>query len=108
VRIAVARLRPSRGREEPTEPPVRVNAAVRGDVSDQLDVRGTRAQDAREAVRSFVDEAALAGLGEVRVVHGRGTGSLRAAVREELDSHPLVERREPEANDGATLAHLAS
>jgi DNA mismatch repair protein MutS2 len=58
-------------------------------------------------VRSFVDEAALAGLGEVRVVHGRGTGSLRAAVREELDSHPLVERREPEANDGATLAHLA-
>ena len=41
-------------------------------------------------------------------MHGRGTGAVRAAVREELDSHPLVERREPEANDGATLAHLSS
>jgi DNA mismatch repair protein MutS2 len=106
VRIAVARLRPSRGREEVQEPAVRVHAAARSDVSDELDVRGSRAQDAREAVRSFVDEAALAGLSEVRIVHGRGTGSVRAAVRDELDKHPLVERREPEANDGATLAHL--
>jgi DNA mismatch repair protein MutS2 len=108
VRIAVARLRPSRAREEASAPAVKVNAAARGDVSDQLDVRGQRAQDAREAVRAFVDEAALAGLAEVRVVHGRGTGSVRAAVRDELDSHPLVERREAEANDGATLAHLLS
>ena len=108
VRIALARLRPSRGREEPLGPAVVVRAAARGDVSDQIDVRGQRAQDAREAVRAFVDEAALAGLSEVHVVHGRGTGAVRAAVREELDSHPLVERREPEANDGATLAHLSS
>jgi DNA mismatch repair protein MutS2 len=42
----------------------------------------------------------------VRVVHGRGTGALRKAVREELASHPLVESREPDAEDGATLAHL--
>ena len=107
VRIALARLRPSRGREEAKEPAVRVNALARGDVSDELDVRGQRAQDAREAVRAFVDGAALAGLPSVRVVHGRGTGSVRAAVREELDRHPLVERREAESQDGATLAHLA-
>jgi DNA mismatch repair protein MutS2 len=107
VRIALARLRPSRGREEPTEPAIRVNAPARGDISDELDVRGQRAQDAREAVRAFVDEAALAGLPSVRVVHGRGTGSVRAAVRDELDRHPLVERREAESQDGATLAHIA-
>jgi DNA mismatch repair protein MutS2 len=53
-----------------------------------------------------VDEAALAGLREVRVVHGRGTGVLRKAVRDELGRHPLVERLEPDADDGATLAHL--
>jgi DNA mismatch repair protein MutS2 len=108
VRIALARLRPSRGREEVSEPAVKLNAAISGDVSDELDVRGQRAQEAREATRRFVDEAALAGLSSVRVIHGRGTGSVRAAVRDELDKHPLVDRREPEANDGATLAHLGA
>ncbi len=106
VRIAVARLRPSRVSSEPTEPAVRLNALTRGDVSDEIDVRGSRAQEAREAVRAFVDEASLAGLASVRVIHGRGTGSVRAAVRDELDRHPLVDRRESEAQDGATLAHL--
>ena len=37
----------------------------------------------------------------------RDSGAVRAAVREELDRHPLVERREAESQDGATLAHLA-
>jgi len=111
VRIAVARLTPDpRGGNSP-EPPergaVRVLASARSDVSDQLDVRGTRAQEAREAVRAFVDDAALAGLKEVHVIHGRGTGALRTAVREELDRHPLVDRRDTESADGATVVHLA-
>jgi DNA mismatch repair protein MutS2 len=79
---------------------------ARGDVSDELDVRGRTAQDAREAVRAFVDEAALAGLPTVRVVHGRGTGAVRKAVREELDGHPLVQGRESDSADGATVVQL--
>ncbi|NUT54438.1 MAG: Smr/MutS family protein [Thermoleophilia bacterium] len=79
---------------------------ARGDVSDELDVRGRTAQDAREAVRAFVDEAALAGLPTVRVVHGRGTGAVRKAVREELDQHPLVQTRESDSADGATVVQL--
>ena len=63
-------------------------------------------QEAREQVRRLVDDAALAGLHEVRVVHGRGTGALRKAVRDELARHPLVERHEPDADDGATVASL--
>ena len=107
IRIPLARLRPSRRRDPEPEQPVKVVAMARGDVSDELDVRGQRAQEAREAVRSFVDDAALAGLPTVRVIHGRGTGAVRAAVRDELDRHPLVERREPESADGATLVHIA-
>ncbi len=112
IRIPVARLVPdARGGagpdSEPEQPAVRVVAGARGDVSDELDVRGRRAQEAREAVRAFVDDAALAGLPLVRVVHGRGTGAVRAAVREELDGHPLVEGRESESADGATLVRLA-
>jgi DNA mismatch repair protein MutS2 len=106
VRIPLARLRPSAQRPAPQEPEVRVTVTARGDVSDELDVRGLRAQEAREAVRAFVDEAALAGLDTVRVVHGRGTGAVRAAVRDELGGHRLVERHEPDSRDGATLAHL--
>jgi DNA mismatch repair protein MutS2 len=109
VRVPVARLTPDRHRVSAaeTEPAVRVVAASRADVSDQLDVRGTTAQEAREAVRSLVDDAALAGLQTVHVVHGRGAGVLRAAVRGELDGHALVERYEPDSADGATLVHLA-
>ena len=90
--------------EEP--PAVRVLAAARGDVSDELDVRGRSSQEAREAVRAFVDDAALAGLASVRVVHGRGTGALRSAVRDELDRHPLVDGRESDSADGATVVTL--
>jgi DNA mismatch repair protein MutS2 len=107
VRISLARLRPSRDRApEDRTPVVQVRAAARGDASDQLDVRGLPGQEAREEVRRLVDDAALAGLDSVRVVHGRGTGALRKAVREELSSHPLVERRESDAEDGATIAYL--
>jgi len=108
VRIALARLRPSRREEEPREPAVRILAGARSDVSDEIDVRGQRAQDAREAVRSFIDDASLAGLASVRVVHGRGTGAVRAAVREELKKHPLVESSESDSQDGATLVQLGS
>jgi DNA mismatch repair protein MutS2 len=107
VRIPLARLRPSRERApEERAPVVQVRVAARSDVSDQVDVRGRASDEARRAARLLVDEAALAGLREVRVVHGRGTGVLRKAVRDELGRHPLVERLEPDADDGATLAHL--
>jgi DNA mismatch repair protein MutS2 len=107
VRIPVGRLRPSRERApEDRAPAVRVRTAARSDVSDQLDVRGHSGQEARELVRRLVDDASLAGLAEVRVVHGRGTGALRKAVRAELGSHPLVAAVESDADDGATIARL--
>ena len=106
LRIPLARLRPSRRREAEAETPVKVVAAARSDMTDELDVRGQRAQEAREAVRAFVDDAALAGLASVRVIHGRATGAVRAAVRDELDKHPLVDSRDSDSADGATVAHL--
>jgi len=107
VRIPLARLRPSRERApEDRAPVVQVRTSASSDASDQLDVRGLPGQEAREQVRRLVDDAALAGLHEVRVVHGRGTGALRRAVREELTRHPLVEGQAPDADDGATVATL--
>jgi len=90
------------------EPAVRVRAAAMSHAPSLLDLRGQRADEAREAVRQLVDDAYLAGLPEVEIVHGRGTGAVRAAVRAELDRHPLVERHVSESADGATRVTLAS
>jgi DNA mismatch repair protein MutS2 len=108
VRLPVAQLRADASPRHAgsAAPPVRVVAGASADVSDELDVRGLRAQEARESVRAWVDAAALAGLGEIRVVHGRGTGAVRQAVREELARHPLVEEHRSDSSDGATVVRL--
>ena len=101
VRIPLARLRArprQRAPDEQPEPAVRIVASARGDVPDELDVRGLRAQEAREAVRSFVDDAALAGLTSVRVVHGRGTGAVRSGGAR--GAHRAHARRAPRVGLG--------
>jgi DNA mismatch repair protein MutS2 len=77
----------------------------------ELDVRGARAQDALLSVEEFLDKALRDGMSSVRIVHGKGTGALRRAVRELLESHPLAKSFAPEApesgGDGATIVQLA-
>ena len=76
----------------------------------ELDLRGMRVDEALGQLESFLDKALLDGASQVRVIHGMGTGALRAAVRERLGSHDVVNRWAPEEGrtaDGATLAHLA-
>ena len=107
ARAARARSRTA-ARRSTAEPAVRVRAAAMSHAPSLLDLRGQRADEAREAVRQLVDDAYLAGLPEVEIVHGRGTGAVRSAVREELDRHPLVERHASESADGATRVTLAS
>jgi DNA mismatch repair protein MutS2 len=108
VRVPVSRLAPDRDPQAQAEDaqPVTVRAPVPTDAPSELDVRGRTAQEAREALRGFVDNAALAGRDEVRVIHGRGTGAVRSAVRDELVRHPLVSSHEPDSADGATIVRL--
>lgn len=94
------------GRATTSKRDVAVRAAP-PQVEAELDVRGQRADEAREAVRAYVDDAALTGVRQVRVIHGRGTGAVRKAVREELRRHPLVHDTMPESMDGATLVRFA-
>jgi DNA mismatch repair protein MutS2 len=110
VHVPVEQLEPDPhgGPSSTAEPAVRVRAAAMSHAPSLLDLRGQRADEAREAVRQLVDDAYLAGLPEVEIVHGRGTGAVRSAVREELDRHPLVERHASESADGATRVTLAS
>jgi DNA mismatch repair protein MutS2 len=76
----------------------------------ELHLIGRTTDEACDLVERFLDDAFLAGLGRVRLVHGKGTGALRKAVRELLAGHPLVDSfrdGEPaEGGAGATVAAL--
>jgi len=71
----------------------------------ELHVRGLRVEEALERVDKFLDEAVLAELTGVRIVHGIGTGALKKALSEFLASHPHVESfREAEHEHGGAGA----
>ena len=76
----------------------------------ELDLRGQRAEDALDAMDRYLESAFLAGLPFVRIIHGKGTGVLRQAVREVLHGHPHVASfesgQEKEGCDGVTVAKL--
>jgi DNA mismatch repair protein MutS2 len=81
-------------------------------VALQLDLRGQRRDEAAEQLDRYLNDAYLAGLKSVRVVHGRGTGAVRQAVHELLDHHPLVRRYTTAAREaggeGATEVELVA
>lgn len=77
----------------------------------EVHLRGMRAEDALDTLEKYLDRAMLAGLPYVRVVHGKGTGTLRKLAREFLHASPLVtsyQTAEPnEGGEGVTIAKLA-
>jgi DNA mismatch repair protein MutS2 len=79
-------------------------------VSMELHLRGKRAEEVEWLLNSYIDDASLAGLHEVRIVHGSGTGTLRSIVRELLPHHPLVKSFRPggrgEGGNGVTAVQL--
>jgi DNA mismatch repair protein MutS2 len=79
-------------------------------VASSLDLRGARVDEALAALDRYLDDAALAGLDQVVVIHGLGTGALRDAVRDRAGGHPLVTSFRPgergEGGDGATIVKL--
>jgi DNA mismatch repair protein MutS2 len=83
---------------------------VRGDVGPELHLIGRTADEARETLEKYLDDAFLAGLPTVRIIHGKGTGTLRRAVHELLTGHPLVAEHRlgalHEGGEGATVAQL--
>jgi DNA mismatch repair protein MutS2 len=76
----------------------------------ELDLRGLSVDDMLIELDHYLDTAYLAGLPFVRIIHGKGTGALRQAVRDELRGHPLVSGFRPgdssEGGEGVTVARL--
>ena len=69
---------------------------------------GKTTEEARDLLEEYLDDAFMAGLPSVRIIHGKGTGALRRAVEELLVSHPLVtSHRAGEGHEGGAGATVA-
>lgn len=117
VRVRLVDLRPAE--TEPaagkrlawTVPPgVRLQRRDVDAAPTEINLIGERVEEALERLDKFLDDAYLAGHAEARIIHGHGTGRLRAAVRSMLDDHPHVEKwaaaDERVGGDGVTVAVL--
>jgi DNA mismatch repair protein MutS2 len=75
----------------------------------EIDLRGQRVEEALDRVEGLLNEASTDRLNRVRIIHGKGTGALRKAIREYLSGHPLVASVGPDegpAGDGVTVVEL--
>ena len=109
VRLTQVERTAVEGVTRPSAP--RLPAAPLAPVADEIEVRGQRLDEALPKVELFLDHAARAGKHRVFLIHGKGTGAMRRAVREMLDHHPLVMSYETaarqEGGEGVTVAYLA-
>ena len=88
---------------------VYLDRARRKNSRTELDLRGLRVDEALSRVDEALNDAALDGVDSVRLIHGKGTGALRRAIREYLEGHPLVmsaQNGEGPGGDGVTVAEL--
>ena len=87
-----------------------VRAAPASTVIRPLDVRGLRVDEALRALEEELDRRLREGAEEVQVLHGHGSGALKAAIREHLARSPYVRRARAgashEGGDGVTVAEL--
>ncbi|MBO8142839.1 MAG: Smr/MutS family protein [Firmicutes bacterium] len=99
VRVPVKDLRAAPARQDAEaagRPPARQTGAVlaaekRAAVSPEVHLRGMTVDEALAVLEKYLDDAVLAGLSAVRVIHGKGTGTLRRAIQDYLRGHPAVE-----------------
>ncbi|MFH1647753.1 MAG: Smr/MutS family protein [Chloroflexota bacterium] len=78
---------------------------------DEVRLRRLTVDEAVPRLDQFLYDAFVAGLVQVRVIHGKGTGKLRETIRRELKKHPLVKSFRPggygEGGEGVTIVALA-
>src|SRR5262245_35514434 len=122
VRVPLSALRPdgikSGAGDEAALESRRQNGTSRGgslrpdaerSVSPELMLIGRRTDEAHDLIEKYLDDAFMAGLATVRLIHDKGPGALRKPVRDLLATHPPVDSyRDAEAGEGGTGATVAA
>ena len=120
VQVGILRLRaPLSDLARVPEPLVTITRAApdevhveAGPVPREIHLRGLRVEAAVYELDRYLDRAAVAHHEQVRIVHGKGTGAVRAAVHERLREHPLVRSFrlgvEGEGDSGATVVEMGA
>ena len=87
-----------------------VKAGKAQHISPEIDLRGLMVQEGTEKAGKYLDDAYLASLGQVTIIHGKGTGALRKAIHEQLKKHPHIKNYRlgtfGEGEDGVTIVEL--
>lgn len=95
-----------------SQPPAPPTAPTRPTTGMEIDIRGQTVEEGLLMLERYLDSAYLASLPWVRIIHGKGTGKLRQAVRDALRASDLVVSQEPgsdgEGGEGVTIARLAT
>ena len=106
----IERAQPEQGDNKVTTSVMDVQRSKVDSVKSELHLLGHTVDQALEAVDKYLDDAFLASLPKVRIIHGKGTGALRQGIHEGLRGHPLVTSFElaprSEGGDGATVVML--
>ena len=80
------------------------------DISNTLDLRGERVEEALDDLENYLDKASLANLTPVYIIHGHGTGALKSAVRDFVSSSPYVGKyrvgEDAEGGDGVCVIDI--
>jgi DNA-nicking Smr family endonuclease len=83
------------------------DAIVKAELTDELDLHTFLPKECADVVEEYVRAAHEAGMATVRIIHGKGTGTLRRIVQGVLDRHPAVASyAQADANWGATRVEL--
>ncbi|AGC67797.1 MutS2 protein MutS [Thermoclostridium stercorarium subsp. stercorarium DSM 8532] len=112
VKMHITQLKPVDEQQEvmSTIQNTRVRSVKSKSISLELDIRGLTTEEARERIDKYIDDAIIAGLHEVSIIHGKGTGALRKSVHDFLSRHPHVETfrlgKYGEGETGVTIVKL--
>ena len=83
---------------------------IEREVKQEVDLRGMRADEAVAAVERYLEDATMDGFSQVRIIHGKGTGTLRKEIHRYLKNHPLVKNQRlgdwNEGDTGVTIVEL--
>lgn len=114
TRVKMSDLMLTKKKEPPkqSKPAVlyRTTSKTDSDISSEIDLRGKTVDEALHELTLFIDKCVLLNMHEIRIIHGKGTGALRAAVQQELRHHKNIADFRlgvyGEGESGVTIAHL--